>query len=357
MMTAASSSGTAPFGLSVLDNALTGIGTSASEAYREVIALAQLADRRGFQRYWMSEHHAMPGASTSSPQMMLARLTGETQRIRLGAGGIMLPNHSPLLIAEQFGMLSALAPGRIDLGVGRAPGTDQATAAALRRRHDHDDRFPEQIGELVGFLEDDFPEGHPYRAVHAVPGPWQAEQNRVPHTEGLPELWTLGSSTYSAHLAARLGRPYAFALQFGRADVTSALRIYRDAFRPSPALAKPRVMVSVSVAAHDDPEEARRQTSSTAMAMLRMFQRKPYALLSPEEVAAYPATLDERRVLDMYMANTLHGTGSEVGVALERLHEQTSADEIMLVTGGHSREIQTSSVELVADHFGLPVGA
>ncbi|PPF87523.1 LLM class flavin-dependent oxidoreductase [Pseudoclavibacter sp. RFBJ3] len=346
-------SGTAPFALSVLDNALTGAGTPASAAYRDVVDLAKIADRRGFQRFWMSEHHGMPGASTSSPQLMLARLTGETERIRLGAGGVMLPNHAPLLVAEQFGMLNALAPARIDLGVGRAPGTDQPTAAALRRHRDANDQFPEQIAELVGFLEDDFPAGHPYQSVHAVPGPWQAAENRVPHEEGVPQLWVLGSSNYSAHLAAQLGRPYAFALQFGRADVASALRIYREKFRPSVTLAAPHAMVSVSVAAHDDPDEARRQTSSTAMAMLRMFQRRPYALLPPEEVAAYSATLEEQQVLDHYMANTIHGSGEQVGDALERLHQQTKIDEIMLVTGGHSREIQTRTVELMADHFGL----
>lgn len=355
--------GTAPFALSVLDNASTGVGQTAQEALREVSSLAQLADRRGFARFWMSEHHGMPGASTSAPQMMIALLTQVTERIRLGAGGVMLPNHAPLLVAEQFGMLEAMAPGRIDLGVGRAPGTDGATAAALRRRHDANEEFPTQLQELLAFLTDSFPEGHPYQHVHAVPGPWQATQNRVPTAETSPDVWVLGSSLYSAHLAARLGRPYAFALQFGEADAAGAIKVYRENFRPSGDLAEPCVMVSASVAAHDDPREARRQATSSAMAMLRMFTRQPYALLDPDEVAAYSPTLAEQQVLEAYTRNVLHGTGAEVASSLERLHSETGADELMLVVAGHSRATQARTVELLADHYEprresdvLPVG-
>lgn len=344
--------GSAPFALSVLDNATTGIGQTARQTLQEVTSLAQLADRRGYTRFWMSEHHGMPGASTSAPQMMIALLTQVTERIRLGAGGVMLPNHAPLLVAEQFGMLEALAPGRIDLGVGRAPGTDGATAAALRRHHDANDEFPAQLDELVGFLADSFPDGHPYQRVHAVPGPWQAAQNRVPLDSTGPDVWVLGSSLYSARLAARLGRPYAFALQFGDADAAAAVRTYRESFRPSAELAEPTVLVSVSVSAHDDPSEARRQATSSAMAMLRMFSRQPYALLHPDEVAAYSPTLHEQQILEAYTRNVLHGTGAEVGSSLERLQASTDADELMLVVGGHSRSAQARTVELVADHFG-----
>ncbi|CAL9666950.1 hypothetical protein SUDANB15_07250 [Streptomyces sp. enrichment culture] len=346
-------SGTAPFALSVLDNAHTAVGQTVEEAFGEVIALARLAERRGYHRFWMSEHHAMPAAATSSPQLMLARLTGETNRIRLGAGGIMLPNHAPLVIAEQFGMLEALAPGRVDLGLGRAPGTDLPTAAALRRHHDANDGFPQQVLELLGFLGDDFPDGHPYRNVHAVPGPWQADENRVPRPKTAPETWILGSSPYSARLAAQLGRPYAFALQFGDADVASAMRLYRENFRPSEVLAEPYTLVSVGVVAHDDPAEARRQAASSAMAMLRMFQRKPYSLLPPEEVEAYPATLQEQQILETYTHRFLNGTGPEVAAALERLHARTGVDEVMLVVMGHSRRAQARTVELIADHYGL----
>ncbi|WP_309070253.1 LLM class flavin-dependent oxidoreductase [Arthrobacter sp.] len=346
-------SGTAPFALSVLDNALTGVGYSAGETLADVVALAKLADERGYRRFWMSEHHAMPGASISSPQLMVARLIGETQRIRLGAGGIMLPNHVPLVIAEQVGMLSALAPGRIDLGLGRAPGTDAGTAAALRRHHAANDAFPEQIAELLGFLNNDFPQDHPYRNVPAVPGPWQAEQNRLPGETTTADLWLLGSSVYSARLAAELGRPYAFALQFGRADVLNALRIYRENFRPSRCLAEPYSLVSVGVIADEDPVEARRQSATLAMAMLRMFQRKTFSVLPPEEVELFRASTQEQAILDEYTDQTLHGTPEQVAKSLEELHAHTRVDEIMLVVQGHSRRAQSRTLELVADHYSM----
>lgn len=347
------SPGAAPFALSVLDNAHTGVGQTAQETFAEITALAQLADRRGFQRFWMSEHHAMPGAATSSPQLMLARLTGETERIRLGAGGVMLPNHVPLVIAEQFGMLEALAPGRIDLGLGRAPGTDLPTASALRRGREANEAFPQQVHELLGFLEDYFPEGHPYQNVHAVPGPWQAEENEVARP-GAPDTWILGSSPFSAQLAAQLGRPYAFALQFGDADVVSAMRIYRDSFQPSEALSEPYTMVSTSTVAHDDPAEARRHARTGAMAMLRMFTRQSYKLLAPEAVEAYSPSLQELQILDAYTERAAPGTAAQVAEHLDHLHDLTGADEIMLVTPGHSRAVQFRTVELIADHYGLP---
>ncbi|MFP3581303.1 LLM class flavin-dependent oxidoreductase [Arthrobacter sp. SIMBA_036] len=355
-MNSSRSSGTAPFVLSVLDNAFTGVGHSVQETYDEIIKLAQLADRRGFQRFWMSEHHAMPGASIPSPQLMVALLTGETERIRLGAGGIMLPNHVPLVVAEQIGMLDALAPGRIDLGLGRAPGTDGATASALRRHHTANDEFPEQIAELLGFLGNDFPQDHPYRDVHAVPGPWQAEQNRIRQPETSADIWILGSSIYSAQIAARLGRPYAFALQFGSADVLNAMRIYRQRFRPSPFLQEPYSLVSIGAIADEDPAEARRQSTSTAMAMLRMFQRKSFSLLPPEEVEAYQANSQERQVIEDYTNQALHGTAADVAAGLEELHDQTGADEVMLVAQGYSRSAQAQTLELIADHYGMPTG-
>ncbi|WP_026119665.1 LLM class flavin-dependent oxidoreductase [Nocardiopsis ganjiahuensis] len=346
--------GTAPFALSVLAGGGTGVGTTAEEGLAGTVALARTADRRGFHRFWMSEHHAMGATSVSSPPLMVARLIAETTRIRLGAGGVMLPNHAPLLIAEQFGMLDALAPGRIDLGLGRAPGTDGATAAALRRGADANDGFPQQVLELLGFLGDDFPPGHPYRSVHAVPGPWQAAQNRVPEPSTGPEIWMLGSSPYSARLAARLGRPYAFALQFGDADIDTALRLYREEFQPSEVLAEPRTLVSVPVAVSDVPVESKRQAATSAMAMLRMFTRKGYLLLPPDEVDAYQATAQERQVLDTYVDLSFHGTPATVADRLESLHERTGVDEIMLVVSGHSAELDRHGVELIADHYDLP---
>lgn len=354
-MSIVSPSGAAPFALSVLANGSTGVGVTAAEGLERTISLARTADRRGYRRFWMSEHHAMAATAVSSPQLMVARLVGETSSVRLGAGGIMLPNHAPLVIADQFGMLEALAPGRIDLGLGRAPGTDGATAAALRRGAEANDQFPQQVMELMGFLGDDFPEGHPYRDVHAVPGPWQATENRVPVSSTGPQVWLLGSSPYSALLAAKLGRPYAFALQFGDADVDTALRLYRENFRPSDTLAAPHTLVSVPVAIDDDPGEAKRQAATSAMAMLRMFQRKGYLLLPPDEVAAYPATAQERQIIDSYTHRSLHGTAATVADRLEALHGHTGVDEVMLVVGGHSGTRDERGIELIADHYSLPV--
>lgn len=347
-------SGNAPFALSVLDNAHTAIGQSVQEAFQEVINLAQLSERRGYHRFWMSEHHSMPAAATASPQLMLARLIGETSKIRLGAGGVMLPNHAPLVIAEHFGMLEALAPGRIDLGVGRAPGTDQMTAAALRRHHEANDHFPAQVDELVGFLNDDFPAGHRYSNVHAVPGPWQAEQNRVPDSVSIPDVWILGSSPYSAQLAGQLGRPYAFALQFGDADVSQAMDLYRRSFRPSQYLDEPYSLMSIGVVADDDAEEAYRQALTAAMAMLRMLKRQSYSLLPPEEVEAYTGSLQEKYILESYTRRFVNGTPADVAAVLEEYHRQAQIDEIMLVTMGQSRQAHARTVDLMADHYGLP---
>ncbi|MBM7780851.1 LLM class flavin-dependent oxidoreductase [Arthrobacter tumbae] len=347
-------SGSAPFTLSVLSAGGTGVGMTAAEGLQSAISLARTADERGFHRFWMSEHHGMGATSVSSPPLMIARLISETTRIRLGAGGVMLPNHSPLLIAEQFGMLEALAPGRIDLGLGRAPGTDGATAAALRRGADANDGFPQQVLELLGFLGDDFPSGHPYRQVHAVPGPWQAAENRVPAPPSTPQMWVLGSSRHSAQLAGQLGRPYAFALQFGDADVDTAMSLYRESFQPSDVLAEPHTLVSVSAAISDDPVEARRQAATSAMAMLRMFKGEGYLLLPPDEVEAYQATMQERHIIDAYTSRSFHGTPETVAARIEALRERTGADEVMLVVGGHSTSLDQEGISLMADHYAMP---
>lgn len=352
-MRSAPTFGSAPFALSVHTGGGPGVGRTAEEGLKDTIRIARAADRLGYHRFWMSEHHAMPALSVASPPLMIARLTADTERIRLGAGGVMLPNHAPLVIAEQFGMLDALAPGRIDLGLGRAPGTDNATAAALRRGAGANDAFPQQVAELLGFLADDFPPGHPYREVHAVPGPWQNAQNRVPTPVTPPQVWILGSSSYSAQLAAQLGRPYAFALQFGDADIATAMRIYRESFIPSEVLDRPYSLVSVSAMVAKDATEAKREAATAAMAMLRMFKREPYTLLSPEEVAAYSATVKEQAILDMYTNRAYAGTAQTVAHRLEELQEQTAVDEVMVVLGTHSRGADERTVKLLAEHYGM----
>ncbi len=346
--------GNAPFALSVLDGGLTGVGSSAALVLDEVITAARIADTRGYARFWMSEHHAMPGASIASPPLMAARLISETHRIRLGAGGVMLPNHAPLVIAEQFGMLEALAPGRIDLGVGRAPGTDHTTAAALRRHSSANEEFPQQVNELMAFLNDD-PCAAPVN-VHAVPGPWQEQQNATAAPTSPPELWILGSSLYSAQLAAALGRPYAFALQFGSPDVVNALRIYRQHFRPSPALNEPYAIVSVGAVAEEDPARARRESTTNAMGMMRMFQGETFALPSPDAVRDQPLSSAQRRFLDEWTDRTFHGTATDVAAQLEELQSITDAEELMLVTGSHGLGGRSTTLELIADHYGAGIG-
>ncbi|MFH8491229.1 LLM class flavin-dependent oxidoreductase [Streptomyces longisporoflavus] len=347
--------GSAPRPLSVLDSAMTGTGQSAARALAGSIELARLADRRGFTRYWTNEHHAMPGVSTSSPPVLLARLTAETSRLRLGAGGIMLPNHPPLVVAEQFGMLEALAPGRIDLGLGRAPGTDPVTAAALRRGASDAEDFPRQVADLLHFLGDDFPAEHPYAdRVYAVPGPAQDRLNGLPPAAGRLPVWLLGSSGYSAQLAAQLGLPFAFAAHFNPRDVVSALRLYRERFTPSAALSEPYALVSFTVAASDDAREARRQAGTLAHAMLRMFQRKSYLLLSPEEVDAYPYDTSERRAVDSWLTHVPHGTPRQVTAHLNQVQRDSGADELMIGSVGHSIQTRLRSIELIADAYGLP---
>src|SRR6516162_1236865 len=217
--------------LSVLDLAPIPEGGSAGGALRATIELARQAERLGFTRFWVAEHHGMPGIASSSPPVLIAHIAEATSRIRVGSGGVMLPNHTSLVIAEQFGMLEALHPGRIDLGIGRAPGTDQATAAALRHRGP--DEFPRQLTDLLGFFTGQWPTGHPLATVHAIPG----EGNS-------PDMWLLGSSGYSAQVAGALGLPFAFAHHFMPANTLPALELYRESFRPSETLGKPYAMVA-----------------------------------------------------------------------------------------------------------------
>jgi luciferase family oxidoreductase group 1 len=222
--------------LSVLDLAPVVLGSSPSEALANSTELAQHAERLGFARYWVAEHHNMAGIASSSPPVLIAHLAAHTTTLRLGSGGVMLPNHAPLVVAEQFGMLEALHPGRIDLGIGRAPGTDPVTAHALRRTAEglSADEFPQQLGELLAFFNGTFPDAHPYRKITAVPGLGYQ-----------PALWLLGSSDYSAQVAGILGLPFSFAHHFSAENTMPALAAYRAAFQPSEALAEPYAMVAV----------------------------------------------------------------------------------------------------------------
>lgn len=340
--------GNAPAVLSVLDLATVGSGLTATDALRTTAELAKLAEGRGYHRLWVAEHHSMPGVASSSPAVILAHLAAHTERIRLGSGGVMLPNHPPLVIAEQFGTLHALAPGRIDLGLGRAPGTDGATATALRRgRTDGADAFPQQIAELVRFLDDDFPEGHPYTRIHAVPGPAQGSSDR-------PPVWLLGSSGFSAELAGRLGLPFAFAHHFSAENTLPALELYRRAFRPSAVLDAPYAAIGVAALAAEDEREAHRQVMTGALTLVRLRTgRRPGLVPTPEEAADYPFSPMERRIADAWLANVVHGTPDTVREGLDALAKRTGADELMITTNSHSPGPRLRSYELIADAYGM----
>ncbi|WP_432012381.1 LLM class flavin-dependent oxidoreductase [Streptomyces cucumeris] len=351
--------GRAPVPLSVLDLATVGSGATATQALKTSVSLARLAERRGFHRFWVAEHHSMPGVASSSPAVILGHLAAHTERIRLGSGGVMLPNHAPLVIAEQFGTLEALAPGRVDLGLGRAPGTDGGTAAALRRTdrlREGADEFPQALSELIRFLDDDFPDGHAYARVHAVPGPVQGTVPGGVQSAGRPSVWLLGSSGFSARLAGTLGLPFSFAHHFSAANTIPALDLYRETFRPSAVLDRPYASIGVSALAAEDRAQAHRQVLTGALSMIRLRTGRPGLVPTPEEAEAYPFSELEREFVDSWLANVEYGTPDEVREGLDGLVKRTGADELMITSTAHGREARLRSYELIADAYGLPGG-
>ncbi|QQM43133.1 LLM class flavin-dependent oxidoreductase [Streptomyces liliifuscus] len=353
----AEAKGTAQVPLSVLDLVTVGAGRTATDALRTSVKLSRLAEDRGFHRYWVAEHHSMPGVASTSPAVILAHLAAHTTRIRLGSGGVMLPNHAPLVIAEQFGTLEAMAPGRVDLGLGRAPGTDGATAAALRRTdrlNEGADDFPEQLAELTRFLDDDFPPGHPYARIHAVPGPIQSTSPGGVQSPHRPPIWLLGSSGFSARLAGTLGLPFAFAHHFSAQNTIPALDLYRESFRPSAVLDSPYALIGVSTLATDDEKEARRQIMAAALNMVRLRTGRPGLVPTPEEAEAYEFSPMEREFVDSWNTNVIHGTADEVRSGLDDLQKRTGADELMLTANAHSGDLRLRSYELIADAYQLP---
>ncbi|UUU36635.1 LLM class flavin-dependent oxidoreductase [Streptomyces sp. CA-210063] len=350
-------SGSAPVPLSVLDAVNVGVGHPSADALRTSVELARLADTRGFHRYWVAEHHSLPSVAASSPAVVLAHLAAHTDRLRLGSGGVMLPNHAPLVVAEQFGTLEALAPGRIDLGLGRAPGTDGATAAALRStdgRQASGDDFPEQVVELIRFLDDGFPDGHPYQNIHAVPGPVQGTAPGGVQSPHRPPVWLLGSSGFSARLAGILGLPFAFAHHFAPQSTVPALELYRASFEPSAHLDRPYALIGVAALAADTEQQARRQARPIGLMMLGLRSGSPGLLPSPEQAEAHDYSPAEREVVDSWNANTITGTADEVVAGLDDLCKRTGADELMITTYAHSGEVRVRSYELIANAYGFP---
>jgi luciferase family oxidoreductase group 1 len=337
--------------LSVLDLAPVVSGRSAADALLATRELARHVERMGFTRFWLAEHHNMPGIASSAPSVVIADVAAATERIRVGSGGVMLPNHPPLVVAEQFGTLAALHPGRIDLGLGRAPGTDQATARALRRSVEalSDDDFPQQLGELLGFLRGSFPPGHPFHAIRAVPGDGAG-----------PPIWLLGSSGYSARLAGMLGLPFAFAHHFMAQNTLPALDIYRRSFTASDALTEPYAMVAVQVIAADSDEEAERLALPGALAFLRLRQNNPVPLPTVEEAAAHPWTPEERAFAAERWQGQAVGSVETVRLALGDLLTATRADELMVTTMVPDDAARLRSMEHVRGLFGaeeLPQGS
>lgn len=351
--------GTVPVPISILDQLPMGALRTATESLRASTALAVLADRSGFHRYWVAEHHSSAAAASSSPSIVLAHLAAHTTRIRLGSGGIMLPNYAPLLVAEQFGTLAALAPGRIDLGVGRAFGTDKMTAAALRRdgRPQEGNDFPQQISELIGFLHTGFAHDHPYANIYAVPGLLHNEAAR--HVPGAdesaawqpPPIWILGSTPTSARLAGSLGLPYSYAAHIAPAEIEASLNAYRSTFVPSPWLAQPYVSISVNAFAAEQEREAMGELLTGALTQLRTRTGWNGFIPSVAEARRFSLSPDDRNVIAHALKHSVYGTADDVKTGLLELVKRTDADELLLAAFTHCPEARLHSYELIAHAY------
>ncbi len=319
--------------LSVLDLAPICQGSDAAQSFRNTLDLARHSERWGFRRFWLAEHHGMPGIASAATAVLIGHVAGGTSTIRVGAGGIMLPNHSPLVIAEQFGTLESLYPGRIDLGLGRAPGSDQITARALRRNLAADvDEFPQDVQELARYLS-----GTPPQAVRAVPG----FGLNVP-------LWILGSSLYGAQLAAMLGLPYAFASHFAPAQLMQAIAIYRAQFRPSAQLARPYVMLGFNVFGADTIDEARLIATSVQQAFVNLRTGRPSQLPPPVDGYADRLGPQERAILDQVLSCAAIGPVDTVRRELRDFVSRTGADELMITSQIFDHGARLHSYEIAA---------
>jgi len=322
--------------LSVLDLAPIGAGQSAADALAGTTRLAQRADELGFRRFWVAEHHNIPSVASTSPEVLVAHIAASTDRIRVGSGGVMLPNHAPLAVAERFGMLEALHPNRIDLGLGRAPGTDVRTAMALRSTSPK--RFADQFEELRGYL------GAGYSAIRAV---------AAEHT--VPELWMLGSTDGGARIAAELGLPFVFAHHFHPHFTEPALELYRELFRPSDLLDAPRTIVAAGIVVGDDDEDAVRRALPGGVAMLRLRQGRPAPIPSIEDAQALLPRLSpaERAAVDEAIERAIVGGPETVHAALLDLVERTGTDELMLTSQVADPQQRAQALERVAQSFEL----
>ncbi|WP_422735967.1 LLM class flavin-dependent oxidoreductase [Micromonospora sp. WMMD729] len=321
--------------LSVLDLAPVARGATAGDALRATTELARRTEELGYRRFWVAEHHNMPAIASSAPAVLLAHLAANTSTIRLGSGGVMLPNHAPLVVAEQFGTLEALHPGRIDLGIGRAPGTDQVAALALRRTMEglSAEGFPRELADLMNYFSGEKP-----GQIVATPG--RGEQ---------PAVWLLGSSGFSAQLAGLLGLPFSFAHHFSAANTLPALALYRQNFRPSQWLDEPYAMVAVNAVCADTDERAEWLAGPSALSFLKLRSGRPEPLSTPDEAAAYPYTEFEREFVLQRREGQAMGSPETVRRQLGELQERTGADELMLTTLVYDVADRVRSYELIAE--------
>jgi luciferase family oxidoreductase group 1 len=324
--------------LSVLDLVPVRAGSAASEAMRESVALAQVVERLGYVRYWFAEHHSMGSIASSAPEILIGHIASATSRIRVGSGGIMLPNHSPLRVAEVFHTLEALHPGRIDLGIGRAPGTDPATSRALRPFDG--EQFPDLVREMVALSHGGFPADHPFASIRVIP-------NDVT----LPPIWVLASSGATAAFAGSMGMGYGFARHFSPNPPGPAIRAYRAAFRPSAQFPAPHVVLGVSVICAPTDEEAEYMATSTDLGWVRLHRKEFGPVPSPEEASRYVYSPQERVIVEANRQRHFIGTPAKVASLIRHAAEDTDADEIMVTTMTYGRAERVRSYELLATEW------
>ncbi len=340
--------GQATLRLSVLDLSPVSSGFTAQDALRNTLDLAKLADRLGYVRYWLAEHHNIRHIASAVPEVMIGHVADVTTGIRVGSGGVMLPNHMPLKVAETFRTLEALHPGRIDLGIGRAPGTDELTALALRgsRGALTADDFPDQLDDLLAFFSGGFPDTHPFRHITPMPEGVQT-----------PEIWLLGSSGYTAELAASLGLSFAFAHHINPGPALAALRLYRERFRPSAYLTAPRALLAVAAVCADTDERADELARSYDLTILRLRQGRPAPVASAAEAAAYPFTPAEREQMRVNRLRLFVGAPATVRERLARFAEAAGVSEVMVTTTIHDHQDRRRSYTLLAEAFALSPAA
>lgn len=335
-----------PFALSILDVSPIVTGASSTQALRNTLDLARFADQRGYTRFWLAEHHNSPGIASTTPDIMIGQVARETRHMRVGSGGVMLPNHSPLKVAESFKLLEALFPDRIDLGIGRAPGTDMLTALALRRTQDalNAEDFPQELQALLAFANSTFPADHPFKAVKAYP-------SDVP----LPPIWLLGSSEFSSQLAALMGTGFSFAHHIGGATAIPAMRFYREQFRPSEQFQQPHAILAASVICADTDEAAEDLALSVVYAFYSLQRGRAHgAMLSPAEVKAQlndPAVAQDFGLMRSIRDRHIVGSPSAVKAQLDALISRTQADELMILSMIHDHQARVHSYDLLADVF------